>query len=126
MARKNAEREEKTGKFAPKRTDKELLEGLERLDSVVNLEREYKDMRNLLVKAFRGTLTRPKLDPKTGRQMKRDNGTLVLESYQLKSHEIAALEKYVEFIGNKIAPNAKVVSDTNGGQKIVIQKPKGF
>ena len=123
MARVNAERDESTGQFKPSRTAAEIVAGIGELDKVIKLKRELKDMRNIYVKNLRGTLTSPKLD-EDGLQVRDDKGRAIQEPYSLDSKKESNLLKYIEMLMDKLAPNAKVVGNDNGPQKIVIRKPK--
>lgn len=120
----NLNKDKKTGKFLPKRTTEDLVAGIGVLNEVINLKRELKDMRNILTKNLRGTLTAPRVGD-DGLLEKDEEGKIKQYPYELSPQKLQALTKYIEMLMDKLAANAKAV-DTDAPHQldVVIKGPK--
>ena len=91
-------RTDETGKFIPKYTDEEVLDGIDAFNQIIPIHQELKKLHNIAMKALRGT---KKLD----------------------SHTTMLLKEMYSTLANKVVGNAKSGEGGPTELDIVIKAP---
>jgi len=106
MTRKMAERDEKSGKFLPEKSDDEIIASINSLDEIIDVRKKIKTLDIMLMKYLRGTL-------KDGKG----------KSIKLDKDQANILMRYQDSLMNKLTPNARSGETGPATVDVVIKGP---